>query len=706
MSQRGQRQGQGQASQSQTQEEARDAAWENRRKWSVRFKLKSARKSFSKDRRTPRYPVVKAEHILTSVPEETVAGFPEDNTPLSEFVLVVANDIYRDSRLSVLKGFSKSGLFTEGDLELYSLNSSHSSEFKDRFGQETFEVNVLHRLLPFATEGYPRPRKYAPVDRWQRIVDSEQMSDLYWILKSHGASFLLVNKSAHDNVLAAREQTGTLSLPTATPVELTLQRSSEDASNTSSSQMYEHHFSDPEFRPHWPEDERPVHWYYENGRMPSSIRELIEKTSVKIPDNKIRIAFSTYDEHTRCRALQLKFNEIVGVATRTERSELSEFEYVFEVQFFDKDLLLKLPEYRKEKSSQAIEQGRRSLSALATLRTAHWLDRFSFRQDILFPNENGELATCDLEEWMKDYSEATWPEWLSSQGESNTLLVPLVFYGPVGLDNSLAIFTWDAAIRGGPHSYYPDWKLEWEGMIRQPRGDVRSFMQDIRFNPRQSLQGNPSKVNKETYEKLSEKDLVQLVVRDTHDAKDLYKDVQGARFPFGLRILVLDAQSVANAVSVGSNNTMQAKTTPEAKQYLDKVTSLLGELGKNIVEETTTLKRYPPIAAVLLIKEGMTVRHAELMAGFVESYFSISYVFPMQTFESPTDERENTYHEGGPAYRRVFREEWEKVALSAIQTMDNIIQKISAHEFLSWKIDTESKARKKSIFQRLNPLNR
>ena len=59
--------------------------------------------------------------------------------------------------------------------------------------------------------------------------------------------------------------------------------------------------------------------------------------------------------------------------------------------------------------------------------------------------------------------------------------------------------------------------------------------------------------SQEQYEELSEKYMVRPSVFDTVDAQDFNKDVRRLNFPFGLRVLILDAKDIAKLVDSKTN---------------------------------------------------------------------------------------------------------------------------------------------------------
>ena len=105
-----------------------------------------------------------------------------------------------------------------------------------------------------------------------------------------------------------------------------------------------------------------------------------------------------------------------------------------------------------------------------------------------------------------------------------------------------------------------EWKSKWVEMVGDERREYEDFMKKIRFNPGATLRGSIQKPgDQEQYEELSEKNMIRLSVFDTVDAQDFNKDVRGLNFPFGLRVLSLDAKDIAKLMDSKANKSLTAK---------------------------------------------------------------------------------------------------------------------------------------------------
>ena len=441
--------------------------------------------------------------------------------------MVVTEDTYEKKKKKFNKLITKE--HTGGQFELYTVPSTKKASFEARFPGEVFEVDKVHKLGKCGG-------KYIPIDRYARTIDIERMTETLYILGDLGAKSIVLNKAAYEKVSRNAEGNITFTIPEATAVEANVINNASHSVRATTDMVAT--FDEPEHKPHVKEG---MHWYYDNGLLPGHVRKLIPKVldGSGYPDGEkgFEVAFSTEEEHVSLRKMQLTVSEIIGVGTKVERTELSEFEYTFKVHFYSKKDMENLPKYFLDsRSSRMLGEARRSLSALATMRAAHYHDRYIYREDILFP---GDATLVPITEWMKAYDQATWAEWITAQSTSNTFRVPLVFYGPKSLDNTRAIFTLKASVAGGPGTLYSEWKSKWVEMAGDERGAHEDLMQKIRFDPSVTLIGSIHKPwSQEQYEELSEKNMVRLSVFDTVDAQDFNKDMLGEEFPFGLRVLI------------------------------------------------------------------------------------------------------------------------------------------------------------------------
>ena len=630
---------------------------QGRRDWSRNFKGSSL---WGKK---PSVPVSARLEPIDEGSIKVAVEIPDHSVDLPTFVLVVTEDTHNKQYNKFKKWITKE--HTGGDFELYTVPDTKKASFEARFPEEVFEVGKVHKLGRCSG-------KYIPIDRYTRTIDIERMTETLYILGDLGAKSIVLNKAAYEKASRNAEGNMNFTIPEATAVEANITNNTSHSIRATTDMVAT--FDEPENRPHVKEG---MHWYYDNGLLPGHVMKLIPKvldgSGYPDGDKGLEVAFSTEEEHVSLRKMQLTVSEIIGVGTKVEHTELSEFEYTFKVHFYSKKDMESLPTYFLDReSSRMLGEARRSLSALATMRAAHYLDRYIYREDILFP---GDATLVPITEWMKAYDQATWAEWITAQSTSSTFRVPLVFYGPKSLDNTRAIFTLKASVAGGPGTLYSEWKSKWVEMVRDERGEHEDFMRKIRFNPGATLRGSIQKPrDQEQYEELSEKNMIRLSVFDTVDAQDFNKDVRGEEFPFGLRVLILDAKNIAKLVDSKPNKPLTAKKGAD----LESVEKLLGPVLTD--PNVKTISRYPPIAAILTNCNDMAPHFLDLLVSFVKGQFKISHVLTMETFTTPVEYRE---------VNAEFKAEFERIACSAITCLNSLFSCITNHEFKTHTMRTK-----------------
>jgi hypothetical protein len=674
-----------------------------RRRWSERFK------GFTSWKKSPKSGVVTRD--LPPIAE--AVEIPDNIIDPNEYVLVLDDFTFKKKNTAVCKEFFEKHLENE-TFELYPVSSTHQPEFKRRFGDCVFEVNKLHKRLP-------NLGTYHPIDRFAKVLESEKMAEAIYILNDLGAQVILLDKNLHKIIKTKDDLDLTFSTPESVPVA-----GSQSVNFSTTGKFfyvylyllllffnYQYNYIDsfrffvektlakvqtkftlPEYQPHL----KPGRWFYENKKQYPFLQELVPKILQKQSEfEDYELAFAGGEQHEQLFGLQIELSKIIGVGTIAERSELSEFKFKFKVKFFDKEILNVLPDFNRIKSNQLISESRKSLSKLAMMRIANYAERHTYREDFLFPDG----TTTPLEEWTQDYSESTWMEWLSSQASSNVFTVPLVLYGPKGTDNALSVFTWDAAIRGSALSYHDDWEFPWNSLKKNPHGQSESFMKNVRFNPYPASEAQQTIpiVDDEMYDEFRQKDRIRLLVRYTHDAKNIHEDVQYEPFPFGLRVLVLNMQDLEWM-------TLPSATTQNPNQHVlnehKKLENFLGPIenydgnDENEREQIHTLNRYPPIA-VLVLNCNSNERQSKVK-NYMNDYLSLTNVYFMPTFEEPTESNVSLFA-SNEEHREKFIDSYEPVSIKAINALDSIIQCIVQHEFHSHRV-RQAKERKKSVYEK------
>lgn len=346
----------------------------NLKRWSRLLKRGS-----SASESTNRKGVVVLDAIQEAIP---VVEVPPEAEALNEFVLVVPDHTYRTKYSAIVTEFFKEHLSTD-QFELYPFSTTRTSDFQIRFGNSIpFEVNKLYRLNP-------KDNKYISVDKFVRVTDMEKMNEAIFLFSDLGAESIIVNESMYNKVKDSDKLTFSSELPESVPIptsnrEFKVEHETKDSSSFKNTNSSSGKFSIPEFKPHV-KHENDANWYYHNKMQPMQILELVPKI---LQRNQLEheFAFSTKQEHDKLFNMQVELAKVIGVAKNAEHSELSEFEYKFKVILFDKEKLKKLKEYRRPGHAIVVENTRKSLSKLATMRAEHYNDRAHYREDIIFPS--------------------------------------------------------------------------------------------------------------------------------------------------------------------------------------------------------------------------------------------------------------------------------------------------------------------------------
>ncbi len=628
-------------------------SYDARRRFSLLFKGRSSHKSKGS---TELYPIVEDKDSRFC---ETVS-VPPPEVKLCETVLIVPDRVYAEKHESIKKVLG----VVELSIELYPVSTTKTTAFRERHDTK-FQVNTLYRKHPL------KEKVYLPCTSFVRELDREKMMEALFLCEGMCVETVIINKALYDKVKDAKGVSMKFDLPEATPLAAGSMTTNRDKSReVNTAQEVRAVFQAPK---HGPYIDEKKHVYYANGLQPNVVSELVGKVMKgfneerKLP-GEVELSFSSKEEQLRMHELQLDICNVVGVGVKAEHSELSEFEYVFKVKFFEQSVIEKL----KTMENKQIRDMRKSLSRLGSMRTAFHSDWKMYREDILF----NDGQTGPIDDWVRNYSESTWKEWLSSQACDSTLSIPIVLYGPSSYCNSLAIFTWNNAIRAGPGTFFTDWSLNWNRMLGTPTCYYESLLKNVRFSPHQQdrfLEGLPELMDDDEYDKMAklgemtEKHKIRLLLRDTEDAKDLHTDKNGDPLPFGLRVLVLDAEEILKLVGV--------RDSP----ILSRLKCMLGpETGRS----PHTLSRYPPIAALLVNSHGMKADSLESVYQFARGDLGILNVIKMPTFTPPNKENQLKY-EADEKFRQTFTTEWFEIAEGATSALDDLLTCITNHEFSS-----------------------
>ncbi|GBG34787.1 Hypothetical Protein FCC1311_110092 [Hondaea fermentalgiana] len=560
----------------------------------------------------------------------------------------------------------KSCLERAETLEVYSLSTTRTPEFQDRFPIRKdpnfrFIDGELYRQHPLDED------RYLPLSTYQRTIDDETMNEALYMLNDLGAKVIEVVSSSSSKVEMENDREVTLSVPEVVPIPAVAV-----------------------------------------GMQFPQVQRLVPEIQEQRRHDEVILSFSRSNEVISQNALKIEVASVVGIAYKETHSTLSEFEYSFNVKFYDESAFKEVREWEVSSSSSRKARARESLSNLASQRAQHWPQRLSFREDLRLPGE----GTVPIEEWLQCYDGIdTMPELFRAQELSNVLYVPLVLYGPMGYDNTSVLFTWQFAVTRyvGTLHEHGAWAM-WDKLVGadegrgQRRKKYQTFMQNVRFAPRacsvaEFATGDGGVDNAEQYAQLSEKDVVKLLVWDTPDAKTLDRDVEGLQFPFGLRILVLDGNMVnylrkeRDAREAGESGELTDQEYAELEERWTKTFELVGPErppasdGEPLV---IGLDHYPPIACVLRFSSEPVEDVPKLderadCVAIVKSELGITRVWPLLVLQAPDTEEEaeeltEYYSENArELMERVKR--LEKVASEAVGVLDKLFQFITKVEF-------------------------
>ena len=284
---------------------------------------------------------------------------------------------------------------------------------------------------------------------------------------------------------------------------------------------------------------------------------------------------------------------------------------------------------------------------------------------------------------------------------SLTLLMQFTLYGPDGsnganaTNRTWAIFTWQQAIFSTPlKSMSANLAAGALDEILVPRSH-KSFCKDIKFKPAtkrgQSLQGL-YKPSREDYGAIEHKHYANIIVNDSHKATDPFTDEHEKALPFGLLVLVIDYSLVAAAqTDEKAKATLQALVNPLLGETFDSIeknkppadSKSTKHKVERIQAKRGTLKRYPPLAALLVDNNLSTLSFDEdaykAAVVWFKAEFYVTNVFVLPRLVVPTSDDIRKFH-SNISFKTSYIENWNKRAYTSLSVLRAIIDSAAEHE--------------------------
>ncbi len=144
-----------------------------------------------------------------------------------------------------------------------------------------------------------------------------------------------------------------------------------------------------------------------------------------------------------------------------------------------------------------------------------------------------------------------WKAFLDVQKASHTLTIPVVLYGPGDTVELKVLFTWDRFITKTYSRILSEGQQWWHKGSHMGHGDRETFLTDVRFDPRPKVMlgkdYSRQLVDADKYKTFKGTNVVKLVMKTTPPALSQARDIDGRRLPFGLLVLVLEAEEIVLA---------------------------------------------------------------------------------------------------------------------------------------------------------------
>lgn len=223
-------------------------------------------------------------------------------------------------------------------------------------------------------------------------------------------------------------------------------------------------------------------------------------------------------------------------------------------------------------------------------------------------------------------------------------------------------------------------------------------MTDLRSSSSRTLPPStrPSSIKPTHYSAIPEWSKVRLLAHTTADAVSPKADMRGT-FPFGLRVLVIEATDVACLAGMTKGNVdavlsdvAKARAASEAVsaerdaifEAVTTLESVMGPIPKEFDAEDFTVRRYPPVAAILLFEFGGEEEEEDRMldlAKTIEQIFSLQKVTPCP-FLVPVTPLEAHKILSDVIRRTEWNYSWSLCARLAAQSMSALCSEIADRE--------------------------
>ncbi len=196
-----------------------------------------------------------------------------------------------------------------------------------------------------------------------------------------------------------------------------------------------------------------------------------------------------------------------------------------------------------------------------------------------------------------------WKAFLDVQKASHMLTIPIVLYGPGDTIKLKVLFTWDRFITKTYSRFLNEGQQWWHEGSHMGHIARESFLTDVRFDPNaETMFGKDyarNGVDADKYKTFKGTNVVKLVMKTTPPAVSQARDIDGRRLPFGLLVLVLEAEEVVRAYTEAGKNASVAPTAA-FKALMDPLLGPLRKLNAQVNKPVVgKINRYPPVCTIV-----------------------------------------------------------------------------------------------------------
>jgi hypothetical protein len=266
-----------------------------------------------------------------------------------------------------------------------------------------------------------------------------------------------------------------------------------------------------------------------------------------------------------------------------------------------------------------------------------------------------------------------WKAFLDVQKASQTLTIPIVLYGPGDVVKLQVLFTWDRFITKTYSRFLTEGQQWWVEGSHQGHGARETFVTDVRFDASAGATFGKDHarqlVDANKYKEFKGTNLVKLVMKTTPAAKSQVRDVDGP-FPFGLLVLILEAEEVMHAYTEAGKS-VNAAPTATFKAVLDPLLGPLRKLNADGKPVVGKINRYPPVCTIVAGSNKVAKDVLKDAMAWLTKQFELLYVFSMPLLTAP-------------AVGVLSEKVWKEQAFEALDALDQVIVAISNHEFHTW----------------------